>query len=123
RLGQRPQFGDAGEAAGAVVDLGLVAADRGRRLEIPAAREELAAAAGDDGAAQGVVILVGDEGLAERFAGGTVEGVGRRPVDGELEERTAALGLDGAGHGDSVDLWSSAALVVGSSHFRQGRVT
>src|SRR5262249_25454686 len=100
-LGQVPHLGQAGEAAGAVVDLGVVAVEVGGELQVPASGEELVAGAGDDGAAQGRVVLVGDERLAERLAGGTVEGVGLRPVDGELEDGAVAHSLDGIVHADS----------------------
>src|SRR5262249_38753511 len=68
------------------------------RLQVPSAREELVAGAGDDGAAQAVVVLIGRERFAERFAGGPIECVGLRAIDGEFEERASALGSDRIGH-------------------------
>src|SRR5262249_43765412 len=93
----------------------------GGELQVPAAGEELVAGAGDDGTAQGLVVLVGDERLAEGLAGGTVEGVGLGSVDGELEDGAVALGLDRAGHGVSVRL--AARDLVGSWHSWQALLT
>src|SRR3989442_1598152 len=81
RLVEVPELGQAGELAGAVVDLpplpDLIALMGG--LEVPAGGEDPVAAAGDDADPEIGVVAQPDEGLAQAPAGGNVDGVDLGP--------------------------------------------
>ena len=75
------EVGEAAEAAGAVVGVERLAL--GGCAEVPAGTEEPLACAGDDGDSHRGVVFEADECLAHCVAGGRVDGVGLRAVDGE----------------------------------------
>ena len=77
---RRPgEIGEPAEAAGAVVAVERLTVAGG--AEVPTGAEEPPACAGEDGDADGGVVLEADEHLAERLAGGRVDGVGLRAVE------------------------------------------
>ena len=89
-------LGQAGEAARAEVGRGVLLAG-GRRLEVPAGREEALTGAGQDRHAQVVVVTQPREGIVELDARRAVDRVRLRPVEHDLEDAAAHLGPDG-GH-------------------------
>jgi len=100
RLVQIPQFGQAGEAAGPIVDLppfaGLLALMRG--LEVPAGGEDAVARPGDDADAQLRIVAQQHEGAAERAARLGIDRVDLGPVERHFEHVAAPLDAHWAGH-------------------------
>jgi hypothetical protein len=93
RLVEVPELGQAGESAGAVIELPPLA-DLGAavgRLDVPASREDPLAGGGDNADAQLRIVAQTDEGLAQQAAGDDIDGVDLRPVERDLEHVAALL--------------------------------
>ncbi len=98
-LAQARQLLQAAEAADP--EIGIRGLAGGRRLEVPAGREEALAGTGHDRDPQLRVVAEGREGFAQRAAGRGVDRVRLGPVEHDLEDRAIAPDVENLAHATS----------------------